>query len=94
MMIRWLDDAINDLQSLRQYISQDNATAARKVVKKILHAIDILSEQPGMGRPGRVVNTRELIVSGAPYIVPYRVEHHAIEILRVFHCAMRWSDDF
>ena len=52
MMIRWLDDAINDLQSLRHYISQDNTTAARKVVKKILHAIDILSEQPGIGRPG------------------------------------------
>ena len=94
MMIRWLDDAVDDLQSLRQYISQDNATAARKVVKKILHAIDILSEQPGMGRPGRVVNTKELIVPGTPYIVPYRVKHNAIEILRVFYCAMRWPEDF
>ena len=94
MMIRWLDDAVNDLQSLRLYISQDSATAARKVVKKILHAIDILSKQPGMGRPGRIINTRELIVSGTPYIVPYRVRHNAIEILRVFHCAMRWPEDF
>ena len=93
-MIRWLDDAVNDLQSLRLYISQDSATAARKVVKKILHAIDILSKQPGMGRPGRIINTRELIVSGTPYIVPYRVRHNAIEILRVFHCAMRWPEDF
>ena len=94
MMIRWLDDAISDLQSLRYYISQDNVTAARKVVKKILYAIDILSEQPGMGRPGRVVNTRELIVSGTPCIVPYRVKHNAIEILRVFHFAMRWPENF
>ena len=93
MIIRWLDDAVNDLQSLRQYIAQDNASAAIKVVKKILHAIDILAEQPEIGRNGRVGNTRELIVSNTPYIVPYRVNSNAIEILRVFHCAMQWPDD-
>ena len=93
MMIRWLDDAINDLQSLRHYIAQDNVVAARKVVKKTLGTIGILSEQPGMGRPGRVANTRELIVSGTPYIVPYRVKNNTIEILRVFHCAMQWPED-
>jgi len=94
MMIRWLDAAVNDLQSVRHYISQDNATAARKVVKKILHAIDILSEQPGMGRSGRAINMRELIVPGTPYIVPYRVKHNTVEILRVLHCAMQWPEDF
>jgi toxin ParE1/3/4 len=93
MMIRWLDDAVNDLQSLRYYIAQDNVAAAGKVVKKILRTIDILSEQPSMGRPGRVTHTRELIVSGTPYIVPYRVKNNVIEILRIFHCAMQWPED-
>ena len=92
MIIRWLDDAAHDLQSLRHYIAQDNAVAANKVVKKILHSIEMLSEQPGIGRQGRVVNTRELIVSGTPYIVPYRVKNNVIEILRVFHCAMQWPE--
>lgn len=94
MMIQWLDDAVNDLQSLQHYISQDNKMAARKVVKTVLHAIDALSEHPAIGRPGRVPNTRELIVSGMPYIIPYRVKHNVIQILRVFHCAMRWPEDF
>ena len=92
MIIRWLDDAVNDLQALRNYIAQDNQIAAKRVVKKILHAIDILSEQPGIGRQGRVSNTRELIISSTPYIVPYRVKNNAIEILRVFHCAMQWPE--
>mgnify|MGYP001576227978 CR=1 FL=1 len=35
MMIRWLDDAVHDLQSLRSYIAQDNAMAARKVVQQL-----------------------------------------------------------
>jgi len=93
MIIRWLDDAVKDLQSLRHYIAQDNRVAAAKVAKKILHSIDILSEQPGMGRAGRVANTRELVVSGTSYIVPYRVRNNVIEILRVLHCAMQWPED-
>lgn len=93
MIIQWLDEAVDDLQSLRNYIAQDNIIAAKKVVKKILHAIDILSEQPGIGRPGRVQDTRELVVSGTPYIVPYRVKNNVIEILRVFHCALQWPDN-
>lgn len=93
MIIRWLDDAVNDLQSLRLYIAQDNAVAAGRVVRKILRSIELLSEQPGIGRPGRVGNTRELIISGTPYIVPYRVRNNIIEILRVFHCAMQWPEN-
>ena len=94
MIIKWLGDAVNDLQSLRHYIAKDDASAARRVVKKILQTIEILSEQPGIGRQGRVVNTRELIISDAPYIVPYRVKNNVIEILRIFHCAMQWPEDF
>ena len=41
-------------------------------------------EQPGVGRPGRVRGTRELIVFKTRYIVPCRVQSQTIEILRVF----------
>lgn len=92
MIIQWLDDALNDLQSLRHYIAQDNPVAASKIAKKILHCVDMLSEQPWIGRPGRVVDTRELIVANTPYIVPYRVKNHIVEILRVLHCAMQWPE--
>lgn len=93
MIIRWLDDAVSDLQSLRCYIAQDNAVAASKVVKKILNALEMLVDHPEIGRKGRVINTRELIVSGTPYVVPYSVRNNAIEILRVFHSAMQWPEE-
>lgn len=93
MIIRWLDDAIHDLQSLRNYISEDNSIAARKVVKKILDSIDILIEHPAAGKPGRILNTRELIVAGTPYLVPYTVKDNTIEILRIFHCSMKWPEE-
>ena len=35
-------------------------------------------------RPGRVPDTQELVVAGAPYIVIYRIGQ-AVELLRVLH---------
>ena len=90
MIIQWLGDAIVDLQALRQYIAQDNPMAANTVARSILKAVHFLQDQPNMGRPGRVSGTRELIVVNAPYIIPYRVKHRTIEILRVLHVAMQW----
>lgn len=93
MIITWLDDAINDLQALHQYITRENSSAANKVAKRILKAVDLLSDQSGMGRKGRVLATRELIIPGTPFIIPYRVKNQRIEILRVFHCAMQWPEE-
>lgn len=93
MMILWLDDAVQDLQSLHQYIALENPAAANRVAKHILNAINLLTEQPAMGRQGRVHHTRELIVSGTPFIIPYRVKNKNIEILRVFHSAMQWPEE-
>jgi toxin ParE1/3/4 len=43
-----------------------------------------------MGRPGRVSGTRELVIPGTPYIVPYRVRGGKLEILRILHATQRW----
>lgn len=92
MIIRWLDDAVLDLQSLRNYIARDDVNAARRTAKKIIKAIDILREQPACGRCGRISHTRELIIAGTPYIVAYRIKHNAVELLRILHGAMQWPD--
>jgi toxin ParE1/3/4 len=47
---------------------------------------------PESGRPGRIAKTRELVVSGAPYILPYRIIGDTVQILRVYHPARRWPD--
>lgn len=56
---------------------------------KIIKAVELLIEHPAMGRVGKIVDTRELIVSGTPKIVPYRVKKEKIQILQVLHGAMR-----
>ncbi|HET6521471.1 MAG TPA: type II toxin-antitoxin system RelE/ParE family toxin, partial [Geminicoccaceae bacterium] len=53
-----------------------------------------LAQHPESGRPGRVPGTRELVVSGTPYIVPYRVQGNTVQILRVLHGARKWPTRF
>jgi len=47
---------------------------------------------PGLGRPGRVEGTRELVVPRTPYIVAYTVIDDQVMILSVIHSSRRWPD--
>jgi len=47
---------------------------------------------PKIGRPGRVLGTRELVISQTLTIVPYLLPEGTIEVLRVFHGARRRPD--
>ncbi|MDE2627513.1 MAG: type II toxin-antitoxin system RelE/ParE family toxin [Burkholderiales bacterium] len=89
MRVEWLRKALRNLDDEATYIATDDAAAARRVVKRVLDAVAQLAEQPGLGRPGRVPGTRELIVDKTRYIVPYRVRGDTVEILRVFHTSRR-----
>ena len=59
---------------------------------RIIEAVELLTEQPGIGRPGRIEGTRELVINGTPFLVPYRQKDGYIEILRVYHHARCWPD--
>ena len=86
--------AVDDLDDIAGYISQDNPEAARRTVRRLWTAVKSLAEQPEMGRPGRVHGTRELVVSDTPFVVPYRVVGSEIEILHVLHGARDWPKSF
>lgn len=85
MRLRWLRTALRNLDDEATFISQDDPAAALRVVQRVVQAVALLREQPGIGRPGRVPGTRELLVPRTRYLVPYRVRGQTIEILRVFH---------
>jgi plasmid stabilization system protein ParE len=58
------------------------------------HTGEALLGNPALGRPGRVLGTRERVIGGLPYTVPFRMREKDIEILRVLHTSRRWSTDF
>jgi toxin ParE1/3/4 len=89
MRVRWLRSALRNLDEEASFIATDDPVAARLVVERVLEAVAQLAEQPGLGRPGRVHGTRELVVAKTRYIVPYRARGDTVEILRVFHTSRR-----
>lgn len=91
MRVRWLDQAIEDLKAVRTHIARDNPAAA-DVAQRLRAAVKMLGDYPAAGRPGRVPNTRELVIAGTPYILPYRVRAESVEILRVLHAAQQWPE--
>ena len=93
MRIRWNLKADKDLENIEAYISQDSPRAAIKFVLDVITAVEQLRDFPALGRAGRVVGTRELVISGKPYIVPYRIKENAVEILRVFHTSQKIEAD-
>jgi len=94
MTVVWSRRAINHLIALRDYIAEDNPRSAASVARRILNAVELLTTQPQIGRPGRITGTRELVVPGTPYIVPYRVRRGTLELLAVFHGRQKWPDRF
>ncbi len=94
MQIRWTEKALDNLDAAVEYITADNPVAAKKVAQKIWDSVQLLKTQPGIGRPGRVVGTRELIITGLPYVVPYVEKHGVVVILRIMHSSIKWPGHF
>ena len=90
MTIVWSPRAIEHLAHLREYIARDNPNAAKRIASALLEAIERLAQLPNLGRPGRVAGTRELVVPGAPYIIPYRLRGDRLEVVAVFHARQKW----
>jgi len=91
---KWTRAASRDLESVERYISQDNPETAIDTVVEIIRRVEMLAEHPGLGRPGRVAGTRELVLGGLPYVVSYIHQADTIVILRVLHGAMKWPESF
>jgi len=78
------------LTAIRDPIEKDSAKSAAAVASRILERVEILSEHSRIGRPGRVPGTRELVVTGTPFIIPYRLKAERIELLAVLHGRQKW----
>ena len=86
--IRWTTEAADQLETAFEYIQRDNPTAARNIAQAVIDRIEQLATFPGLGRPGEVKGTRELV--SPPYVVVYRSTEETVEILHIWHGAQDW----
>ncbi len=89
LTLHWKTLAIKDLIQIGEYIAQDSADNAEKMLDTIEAKVTALTTYPEMGRAGRKRGTRELVVH-ENYIVIYRELGKKLEILRVKHVAQQW----
>ena len=90
MNVVWSRRAIRNLVQLREHIEKDSERTAALVAGRILKAVALLQSQSEIGRPGRVVGTRELVIPDTPYLIPYRVRRGRLELIAVFHGRQKW----
>jgi toxin ParE1/3/4 len=84
--VRFLRKALSDLDAEASYLAtRYNQGVAENFVESVREGTELLCRHPALGRPGRVIGTRELVMTELPYVLPYRVREDWVEILRVFH---------
>jgi toxin ParE1/3/4 len=94
MRVRWTPRARDGFRRQTRYIARDSPTAARQVAARVRAAVNGLATHPLKGRPGQVVDTRELVIPRTPFTVAYRVSEQFVEIVGVIHQAQQWPESF
>jgi toxin ParE1/3/4 len=90
MRIRWTPASADDLQNISDYLHQKQPQFAQPTIGRLYAEIRQLSHFPSRGRPGRELGTRELILTGLPYVVVFRSTDQVVEILRIYHGSQNW----
>ena len=93
MALKWTKTALAKLVAIVEYIEKDNAERAKTFALEIQAKTNSLAEFPGIGRPGRVIGTRELVIL-PNYIIPDRMRGEVVEVLRVQHVTRSWPRRF
>jgi toxin ParE1/3/4 len=94
LRVRWRKEAAEDLEEAAEYIAADDPAAAARVALAVLNRTRELAETPWIGRPGRVPDTRELVIPNTPLVVVYSAVGSTVWVLRVLHSARKWPERF
>ena len=85
----WTPAALLDVQRLYRFLASSNPAAARRAVKALRTGVEVLSQQPGVGRPIDDMDEhfREWLVDfgASGYVVRYRIDADAVALLAVRH---------
>jgi toxin ParE1/3/4 len=87
----WRPAAVADRKRITAYIAKDNPRAAVALGDMLFAKALQLDQHPLLGRIGHAPGTRELVVH-PNYILIYRVNGSAVEILRIKHAAQQSPD--
>jgi len=85
----WTPEALDDRRVIYDYIEANNPSTALALDELLSEKANRLVDHPGLGRPGRVTGTHEL-VAHQNYILIYDTAGDLVRVLRVLHAARQW----
>ena len=89
MRVIWTPEAGQDRNDIWDYIAADNPHAAAGMDELFSDAAARLTIYPMLGREGRILGTRELILHES-YCLVYEVAQETVWILALVHTARQW----
>ncbi|MBK7356029.1 type II toxin-antitoxin system RelE/ParE family toxin [Propionivibrio sp.] len=85
----WSPAALRDVQRLYRFLAEKNAEAAKRAAKTIREAVQIIAQQPGIGRPVDDLEHeyREWIIDygDSGYVALYHYDSKEAVILAIRH---------
>lgn len=86
----WVPEALDDRTAIWDYLTERNPQAAAEMDERFSESAALLTEQPLMGVPGKIVGTRELIPH-EHYRLVYELDEdtNTVWIVTLIHTA-RW----
>ena len=91
--VKWTDQAIEDVQSIRDFIERNSPRYALLVAERLVGAVELLEALPHSGRMVPEFNDdrlRELIWGS--YRIIYQLFDDTIEVLTIYHGARILTD--
>ena len=92
MKIIYTPEAISDLEQLREFITEENPKAAKRIANALQYGIKKLKEFPKLGLEVKKANSeliRDLILGD--YTVRYLILKESFYILRTWHQKEDWE---
>lgn len=87
MKLLYTDDAIGDLERLKEFIAVHNSSAAARIATELVSKIESLPDFPKIGASVELApvpdSVRDMVFG--KYIVRYSVHVNVIIVLRVWH---------
>lgn len=89
MKVLWSPEALQDRIDIWDHIAADNPLAVAHMDELFSDGATRLIEHPKLGRPGKIPDTRELIVH-PNYRLIYEINQDTVWILTLIHTARLW----
>jgi plasmid stabilization system protein ParE len=87
-VIIWLNQAIDDLVRLRDFIGEENKEAARRAVTTIKSTVNVLRDYPDIIHPVEdLPDFHDLVIpfGVGSYITRYKIEGNVVHVVGVRH---------